>query len=572
MLSRLGDHLPLLAPLPRGFARVALGLLLSAWLLMGPSALIPGNFPGDPARPEVAVTVNLHWQVHSRGLSGYIADDLHGYPFRVDRVVHDGVPLDALTSAPLTALLGVPIGMWSWLLLVIWGLGLGGACLCGRWWGTERAAWIGGLGWQTSEVALREIGEGRATTAFALLGWPLALLAGLESARRPAGRWAVVAGLLAGLVALASWGLAPPAIFLAVLPGLLFPGRFLRLLTSSAGFGAVVAVPVAWVWSGSGELPSLSMDPWSPTLLSFTQIRPVDLATVRLYGWDGVLVRTLCRPGVWLLVVLGLRAQSLRTTRVPAALALLGLVVALGPYLPGPVVLPFGLSLELPVWSRFWWVDRWSALVTLGAVLLASGAATRPGPLGARIPAWLGARLPVGLPAWTARVPLAPVVALVFAEAFVFSRALPWPVTPLPPSDAAKVLAERPDVPFVLLPLGEGRFRPDRLDLIDQIYHGRPMANGTRPASDLRAPDALLRAWQLNAGLRGLAACETGEPPEPSPRASFDLVHAGIRQVYLDTRYVGSDVPGAYQGCVLAVLDGWTEEKEQPPFRRFQAP
>jgi hypothetical protein len=181
-----------------------------------------------------------------------------------------------------------------------------------------------------------------------------------------------------------------------------------------------------------------------------------------------------------------------------------------------------------------WSVDRWWLFPSLAVALMAAGAARR------------GLAVLAGL--------------AVAIEANVAN-----PHTPgidLRPSEAARRLAEAPDVPLLLLPLGGGRFRSDRLDLLDQVHHGRPLVNGTFYPTDLRSPDALLRAWRAD-GLSAILSCEEGGAARPGEPV-------GVREVWIDRRYLGDEATGrAYEACVRAVLTGWTAT-EEGPFTRLR--
>jgi hypothetical protein len=98
------------------------------------------------------------------------------------------------------------------------------------------------------------------------------------------------------------------------------------------------------------------------------------------------------------------------------------------------------------------------------------------------------------------------------------------------------------------------------------------MANGTRPPLDLRAPDALLRGWRDNAGLRGLLSCEANASPQTTGKETFDLLYTGIRAVYVDLRYTQGSEGESYLKCVEQVLAGWVVGTEQPPFQKYEPP
>jgi hypothetical protein len=548
------DLLPSPAPRPRRAWLVVLALLVSAWALLLPANGAPGTFPGNPTLPDAPATLNLHWQLHTRGLAGLAADDLHGFPMRTDRFVTDGAPLDALASWPFVAALGETTGMWAWMLATLWGVGAAAAWLGMRWWGTLGAGLVAGVGYQVGDALLREVADGRPTQAFAAIFLPFALGFGVDAARRSAAGGtgaAVGAGVCAGLGTLASGNLGP-MFLLAALGPMLLAGWGARRETAGsalvvfAAFAVLVVPVLAWMATGRNEIPSLGMDPWQEVVIGLRQVRPVDLAAARIHGLDGVAVGTLGRPVLLLGAVWVLWTARARRVAVPLAAACLFVLLGLGAWLPGPVVLPWGWLQALPGAARLWWPDRSWIGVALALAVLAAGVPRRV----------------VGL------------VALgVFGEAWVFSRALPFDRVPLGPSPSAEVLARAPDVPFVLLPTGQGPFRSDRLDLVDQLRHGRPMANGTGAVLDLTSSDAVLRNWRNNTGLRALLACEIGVGASAGDvdqaAATAALVHAGLTEVYLDPRYVDDDP--AYAACVQGVLARWTRG-EEPPLVRFRAP
>jgi hypothetical protein len=532
LASRVLPSIPTVARLPRRWWAALPLLALSAAALLAPAR--PGFFPGDPALPFAAVLVNLHHQVHTRGLSGFMADDMHGFPLRTDRIVTDGLPLDALSSWPFTAALGVEVGMWAWAVVVLWTAGVAAAWLGMRWWGTLSAGLLAGLAYQGGEALLGEVADGRTTQVFAAIFLPLALGAALG--RRPT--HAILAGALAAIGALASPSLAP-VFAVALLIVTLAVDRRAPVYAGVAAF-VVLAPAAAWIYAGRGELPSFDMNPWEEAVFGLRQARPVDLAAARIYGQGGVALGTLLRPALLACVVIACVRGRLHTLGAPVLLACITAILGLGSWLSGPVVLPWGWLQSVPGLERLWWPDR----------------------------AWIAVALLLGLIAGGAPAAMRPVGALLlFVEAMFFGPTIP--VTPLAPSDAARVLAIAPDVPFVLLPTGEGTYRPDRLDLLDQVHHGRPMANGTRPVLDLTSSDAVLRGWRNNAGLRALLGCEMGGGAAATePGAGAALLHAGIREVYLDPRYVSEDP--AYGACVEGVLAGW-ERGEEPPLIRFRA-
>lgn len=544
---------PTLHPRPPRFWLVLVVLIVSAWCLLVPSNMVPGTFPGDVSLPYAPVTLNYHWQTHTRGVEGVLADDLHGLPYRTDRSVVDGIPVDALVSWPFCAAFGFAGGMWVYSLVLVWALGASGAWLGGRWWGTWSGALVTGVGFQVCEGVLREMGEGRSTQAFAAIFLPLALGLGVLAAEG-----GVLAGGMAGVCAaiatLSSWDFALFAVPLALGPAVV-QRRWAGGGTVVTAFAILVFPVAAWVWSGLPEMPSAGLDPWAPARLGAALVRPVDLAAARIYGTDGVALGTVLRPVLVALAAYGIwlrRAEpgALRTWGWPLALASGGVILGLGAWLPGPVVMPWGWLSLLPGVSRLWWADR----------------------------AWMVPGLILALAAGSARLPvMATLLAagLFVEEAVLLSPALPFGAVGLLTPDSAMRLAVAPNVPLLLLPLGQGRFRTDRLDLVEQISHGRPMANGTRSPFDATAPHALARGWRENAGLHAVGECEqgvAGAVVPPDAATTSGLVHAGIREVWLDLRYLGEGAAGAtYRACIENVLDGWTTE-DDAPFVRFRAP
>lgn len=535
-MTRLRALVPLPAPAPRRAWMVPVVLLVTAWLLLLPAGVRPGTFPGDAALPDGPVTVNAHWQLASRGAAGWLSDDLHGFPFRHDRAVSDGVPVAEALSAPLLRLFGVEVGLWAWAVAVLWLGGAAAGWLGMRWWGSVGAGILAGAGFQVAEASLREVAAGRIDTVFAAAFLPLALLGGVAAARGgplPAAG----AGVAAGLATL-GWGpFALPGLAFALGPQL----PFRRGLTTFAAFVVVCAFPAAWLWSGRGEAPGLAIDPFSPVSLGFQMVRPVDLALARIHGPDGVMFGTLARPVLLALAAWAAWTCRLRHAWLPVAAGCTFALLGLGALLPGPVAAPWGWLSLVPGWP--WEADRMWVVPGLCLALLAAGAPLR---------GWLA-----GLGAFA-----------LLEEAVLLSAALPFPALELRPAATAVALARAPDVPLVLLPVGQGQFRQDRMDLVDQVSHGRPLAQGTGSPFDLTEPDAVQRGWRTNRGLRAFAACESGRAPDVEGAAE-DLLRAGLVEVWLDPRYLAED--DGYRACVASVLPGW-RLSEAKPLVRWQAP
>lgn len=541
----------------RDWLIIGAGTLLAALALLAPEALRRGWLPGDAQSAEALGRINLHWQAHAYGLPGLIASDLQAHPFRTDRLLTDGFPLDALLSSPLIGLLGWPDGLWLWNILLLWGVGLSAGWLGARQAGAPQIApWqVGlccGVMYQCSDRVLWAAGDGATQVSLALLLLPVVLGQALQNAPRAP----IFAGIAGGFAALSEPSLLPAALLLGAGP--LVARRSWRGLLDAAIAGlVVVALPLAWMQSGVYEVPGLSVNPWTPAPGSPDGLRPVDRIAARIYGLDGAMFAALARPLAALLILLRVRHDRLERWRLPALLGLLACILGLGPELPGPLVLPSGWILGLPLPVSAGRADLAWAAVSLPAALLAAGS------------------LPL-LPAPAALRPLlAPLLALLFvAEARALSPRLPFPVVPLTPSTTARILAATPALPVLLLPLPGGRFRPDHLDLLDQTFHGRPLAHGRLLPSDHQAPDSLQRLWRQNDGLRALYACEQvlpGEEPVLSGKERKSLRDAGFRVVYIDRRYVSAREAGTvWMGCVARVLEGWTEAPSPEPFVKYE--
>ena len=64
------------------------------------------SIPGRATAPDALVGVALRARFHARGWTGWLADDLSGFPARADRLLDVGMPVDALASWPLVAAFG----------------------------------------------------------------------------------------------------------------------------------------------------------------------------------------------------------------------------------------------------------------------------------------------------------------------------------------------------------------------------------------------------------------------------------------------------------------------------------
>ena len=82
-----------------------------ATLLMAPALLHLGSaLPGRPGLADLPGTVNFHWLIQEHGLQSAGRSSMLMFPAQLDRILLDGVPLDAFASWPFTALFGWPGG------------------------------------------------------------------------------------------------------------------------------------------------------------------------------------------------------------------------------------------------------------------------------------------------------------------------------------------------------------------------------------------------------------------------------------------------------------------------------
>jgi len=232
-----------------------------------------------------------------------------------------------------------------------------------------------------------------------------------------------------------------------------------------------------------------------------------------------------------------------------------GFVLALGVQwpLPGGAQLPcpFLLLSTLPLVRRFWWPRRMLFLAALGAAMLVGGGAAR---LLAR---WPSRALPF----------LAALVLL--GEAFVVLPQLPLPVTDARPSTRAVILA-RGSGPLLVLPSPAGHLRRDTTALIDQVHHGRPLADWVMHPDDGNVPPAW-RKMVHSTALWPLFACERegGGGTEQDAEGLVSLRDIGITEVYVDTEAVGDDPERAarYLACIEGNLG--PPQRTEGPFQVY---
>ncbi len=542
--------LPRLGPGPGRWPAISALLVLSAWIVALPASARPWSLiPGDPTHTDVGATISFHWLIHTVGLLGSMHSRLLGYPLAVDRVVMNGFPLDVLVSTPLVKALGMPAGYTLFYVFELWLLGMSMAWLAGRWWRSPQGAAVAGVVAQTAGVVTMELEQGRTAQVFGAALLPLALgffaRALLDGQRRDA----VAAGIVTGLAMLSYWyfgwffGLALGAL----IPLALLERRRALLPCLWAGLAAVlvIALPLAYTLRGLEEQTGMHV-----TMSTIVSRRGKDIRLAELVQGLGLTWKQLLggeyslRPIILLLC--GLGAWKARARRLAAPLLWMGVGTfsALGTwlFLPGSVRIPasFALTLNLPFLCRLLWPQRSLFLVAPAVALLAAGGT-----------AALLRRFPrLALATW-----LLPV--LVLTEAFALLPQLPLDSTEAAPSARAIAIGTGAG-PALVLPSSSGYLRDDALILVDQVQHGRPLANWTMHPSDTNAPKAF-RDFVSHGELGYLYNCEIDKniSPDDFPWSSGpSLAQIGIRDVYLDVDFL-EDLGArgrAYVTCVARLL------------------
>ena len=175
-------------------------------------------------------------------------------------------PTGVLLYALMAPLLGVTLAFNGMLLAQLWLAALAGWALTKRVTGSAIAGWFGGLLIGGSPYLLGQVNTGETETVAA---WPLVLaLLFLERlAESRSWRDGALAGLFAGLGAVASWY---HGVFLAfyLTAWLAFRGRSRACLAVPAGFAAVVALPAAIYASMLGQGENLFQGPDMATYLA----------------------------------------------------------------------------------------------------------------------------------------------------------------------------------------------------------------------------------------------------------------------------------------------------------------
>ncbi len=450
-----------------------------ATVLLAPALAHPDTaLPGKPGMADLPGTVNFHWLVHTQTFQELRQSSMLMYPSEMDRLLLDGMPLDALASWPFTAILGWPAGftVFQWVTFVT--LGIVSAWLARGWWSHAGAAAVAGVVAQTQPYLIRELMNGRPTQVFGAIFLPLCIGFTLRALTHHRTKDAVLAGLAWGLGTLAYWYYGA---FFGVCITIMLIAGFLQqrpiqstVLQIGGSLMAVVIGPMLYVLSANSKIPGQGSGWDSPvthgsyTMLLESIIEHRDLGTSIMI--DRVMALQLVVAG---LALFAIKIYHRRYWAGPLVWLLAGLAFAMGPTvgslgIPGPFAL-FELT-ELT--ARMWWPDRALVMVGPAIALLAGGGAKFA------LDRWA----PDARHRWSILI-----TAVVVAEAFIVIPGLPLPVTWGASSPQSEVLA-RGDGPVLILPIGSGESQPDARMLIDQMNHGRPLINGPMPYSSSTAP------------------------------------------------------------------------------------
>ena len=526
-------------------AQVLISVVLCAPFLMHLRVALPGQ----PGLADLPGTVNYHWLIERFGLFDATESRMLMFPSQVNRLVIDGFPLDALITAPLSKVLGWPAGFSVAVWLSFLCLGLAHAWLGKVWWGSERAALVGGVLAQLSPYLVREVVDGRPTQLFGAIFLPLAIGLCLRAVHSRPARLGLLSGGMVGLSALSYWYYGVfCALSLAVVL-LMAQGSGLRVgrtvLWVGAGAAAVAGLPVLYTLQSVGDMPGIRTAWSDPVLHGSEWVALVQILEFRDLGASVVEDRVLAAQA---LVAAGLvaclRLESIRHTIAPLFMGLTALLLAAGPTIsmfgildvPGPFHI-FRMSDAL---SRLWWPDRALVMLVPAVSLLGAGGFC----------ALLGRYAPPG----RQRVALLGLTLALVLEAFLVIPGLPIPVAWGGETAVSRALAAG-EGPVLILPIGHGESEPDMQMLIDQVHHGRPLVNGPMVPGSSAAPQAF-RDFAESAPIEAMLACEAGRvlPVQPSEWAR--LRDAGIIEIVLDPARARA-LPGdgaRYESCIQALL------------------
>jgi hypothetical protein len=535
---------------PKRVERWVIGVQIAvATLILAPALVHPGSaLPGKAGLADLPGTINFHWLVHTQSFAELRQSNMLMYPSQMDRLLLDGMPLDALASWPFVAALGWPAGftIFQWLCFI--GLGVASAWMARGWWGHAGAAAIAGVVAQTQPFLIRELINGRPTQVFGAIFLPLCLGFVVRALAQPTNRNAILAGVCWGLGTLSYWyyGAFFGLCIAFLLGAAMFEHRLRKetVLGLSIGLMAVVAVPLSYVLRASSKIPGQGAGWDTPvthgghTLTLETIIEHRDLGANIIT--DRVMALQLL---VVLLMAMALKSAHRRRWSIPLIWLGSAVLFAMGPTLgtlgiPGP----FALFEWTELTARMWWPDRSLVMAGPAIALLAAGGAKYA------LDRWA----PDSRHRWSLVI-----VTAILIEAFVVIPGLPIPVTWGTSSPQSEILAEGSG-PVLILPIGTGKIQPDAQMLIDQVHHGRPLINGPMPYSSSTAPADYRRRVQSIA-LAPFLGCELTSKTTKRP-STEDIIAAlhrlDLTGLYLDLsrakRFMkNGDV---YQQCVEQIL------------------
>ncbi len=547
-------------PLPKWVAVIQ---VVMATVIIGPALVHLGiALPGQPGLADLPGTVNFHWLIQTQGLSEAGQSTLLMHPASLNRILLDGIPLDALASWPFTVTLGWPAGFTVFVWLTFALLGLSMAWLAQGWWGSPIAAAVAGVVAQTHPFLIREVSFGRPTQVFGTIFLPLALgftLKRLSSGSRADG---LLAGACWGLGALAYWfygvyfGLGIALLLVAARKSAALLPAALEIV---GGLALVTAWPLTSVLNAEGSVPGQGLTLDSMVTHGDHELSLRQLIEFRDLG-ESILTDRVLAAQILVVLLAGWAIRRLPSQQwsLPAAWFGAAVLMAAGP----AINLPGGLDLPGPflvfdltdLTRRNWWPDRALVLAVPAFALLAAGGAK----------ALVQSQKP-NRPS----VATAVLCGLLLAEAFLVIPGLPMSTTWGAENPKTRQLAEGTG-PTLILPIGSNGDQPDARMMIDQIHHGRPLVNGPMPYTSSTAP-ADYAAAAASDGLASLLRCESGSQPDPA-RAQTTwpaLQKWGVTEVFLDRTLASRMRVDAqrYERCIASVLG---ESEGGDPMLRFE--
>lgn len=531
---------PHLGPSPGRGIVIAGCQLLSAWALLLPATLRPFSLlPGDATVQQLAQEVNLHWVADTSGLHGLLHTRLQLWPYGIERIAWDGIPLGPLLASPLGGL-GFPAAFTIWTLLVLWFAGAAVAWVAGRWWRSSGAAIVAGVTFQASGGVLIALSGGQADRVLGVSLLLLSLVLLADSSVRPDRGRGLVAGCLFGLATLTWWPFAVVGVVAAAV--LIFLAWIEDIPPSGAvwfalGALAIMAFPAALVLTSTPDPyttgAALDGSPWCDvhsltTVLNSHAFAPADL-----------LDRLGPRPITWALVLLTLLTTRARRWVAPSLWLLAGVVFASGAWWTfGSLLLPLpwsGLH-SLPLLSRV--TDPSSAMLLASAAgaLLVGGGTT------------LIAKPPPGL-----HIGIAVAIAL---EAVLLLPQLPLSTHSWAEDPAVEAMANAKG-PLLVLPTAPGHGGVWRAPL-DQVRHGQPLVSGPTHLDQRPTPPSSELVLQVP-GLAHLVGCETKQGrvlPAAPAQLRAALAALGVQEAWVDPQLglEASRASDSYVACVERLL------------------